>query len=100
MPLPIVLACKRLPAHTTHERPFIRVRPQMTPQIVRAREPLRAETTLERGRVFLRALASACACAAAAAALGRIGGGARGVCQTQEVVPIGHAGGGGAARFA
>lgn len=89
--LAVVLARKRLAAHTAHERPLIRVRAEVGAEVVGAREALRAEVALEGGRVFL-----------AAAVGGRggvargVGGGARGS-EFEDVIAVGDAGGGGAA---
>ena len=54
MPLAIVLPRERLPAYCAYERPLVGVRAQVRAQVVRTCETLRAEMTLERGRVFLR----------------------------------------------
>ena len=65
--LAIVLSCESFAAHRANEGSFVRVRSQMTTQIIRSREALRAKITLEGRRMLLD---STVLCAVAGTTLG------------------------------
>jgi hypothetical protein len=93
--LAVVLTRKCLAAVAADKRSLVSVSPEMRAKVVGACEALGAEAALECGRVLLSTLGGA-----SGGVVRVVGGWAIGICEVEDVVPVGNGGyGGGAAAL-